>query len=331
MQSVLVTGVAGMLGSHLADALLARGTRVVGVDDLSYGRLANLEGHLADAAFRFLQLSVLDAESLTRLAHGVDAIVHLAAVKKVGEAQSSLATLRVNATGTENVLEAARASGAKLVFASTSDVYGMSPDLPFREDGDLLLGPGMVRRWSYAVSKLYGEQLCFAYHKDYGLPVVVLRYFGGFSPRSSFAWSGGHIPIFIRAVLRDEEVPIHGDGSQTRSMAYVDDLIEGTLLALDNPMAVGEIINLGNAEELSVLEAARLIHRLAATGRGLKLRFVPLEEVFGAYRDIQRRVPDLSKARRLLGYAPRYSMEEAIRLTIDAVRASGADAGSAPP
>lgn len=324
MLTVLVTGAAGMIGSHLVDALLARGDAVVGVDDLSYGRLENVAHNLGHPAFRFHRVDILDGDALKILARDAQAIVHLAAVKKVGEAQSSLATLRVNAGGTEKVLEAARMWGAKLVFASTSDVYGMSDDLPFREDGDLLLGPSMVRRWSYAVSKLYGEQLVFACHQHYGLPVVVLRYFGGFSPRSAFAWSGGHIPIFIRAVLRDEELTIHGDGSQTRSMAYVDDLVDGTLRALDAPAAVGQILNLGNTEELSVLEAARLIHRLAATGRELKLRFVPMAEVFGAYRDIQRRVPDLSKARRLLGYEPRFGMEAAIRLTIDAVRASEA-------
>jgi UDP-glucose 4-epimerase len=250
----------------------------------------------------------------------VDIIVHLAAVKKIGESDSSMSTLSVNVKGTEHVLEVAKMWGARVVFASTSDVYGMSPDLPYREDGDLLIGPSMIRRWSYAVSKLYCEQLAFAYHQDFDLPVVVLRYFGGFSPRSSFRWSGGHVPIFIHAVLSDQEVIVHGDGTQTRSMAFVSDLVDGTEMAMSNENAVGEIINLGSTEELSVLDTARLIHRTADTGKELKLKFIPMSEVFGKYKDIMRRRPDLSRARSVLGYEPRVSLEDGIRRTIDAVR-----------
>ena len=320
--NALVTGVAGMIGSHLLDALLERGYRVTGIDNLSYGKLENIEHQLGNPAFAFYPVDILDLEGLGAAARKADVIVHLAAVKKIPETHSSMSTLKVNAKGTEHVLEVARTRRKKVIFASTSDVYGMSADLPFREDGDLLLGPTLIKRWSYAVAKLYGEQLAFAYHYDYGVPVVVLRYFGGFSPRSSLAWSGGHIPIFIHAVLNDQEVVIHGDGTQTRSMAYVDDLVEGTVLAMESPQAVGQIINLGNAEELSVLDAARLIHRLADTGKPLKLKFVPFREIFGDYRDITRRLPDLSKARRLLGYEPKVSMEDAIRLCLREARAA---------
>jgi len=265
----------------------------------------------------FYRVDVTDYESLKILSKDVDTIVHLAAVKKVSELDSSMATLKVNVTGTENVFEVARMWGCKVVFASTSDVYGMSPDLPFREDGDLLLGPSMIKRWSYAVSKLHCEQMAFAYHKDFSVPVVVLRYFGGFSPRSSFSWSGGHIPIFVDAVIQDKEVIIHGDGKQTRSMAYVDDLIAGTFLAMENERAVGEILNLGNDEEMSVLDAAILIHKVAATGKELKLKYIGMDEIFGRYKDILRRRPDLTKAKNLLGYAPRISMEEAVRRIVE--------------
>jgi len=222
----------------------------------------------------------------------------------------------INTRGTENILELARGEGAKVILASTSDVYGMSPDLPHREDGDLLLGPSMIKRWSYAVSKLYCEQLTFGYYQDYNLPIVVLRFFGGFSPRSSFRWSGGHIPIFVNAILNDEEVIIHGDGSQTRSMAYVSDLSRATVIAMEEENAIGEIINVGNDQEMSVLESARLIHRLSATGNKLKLKFIPFKDIFGEYRDIQRRRPDLGKAKLLLNYTPRIKMEEAIAAMI---------------
>jgi|WetSurMetagenome_2_1015567.scaffolds.fasta_scaffold00142_12 UDP-glucose 4-epimerase len=325
MKKILVTGVAGMIGSHLLDALLDEPSyEVRGMDDLSFGKPENIAQAQGNPRFSFYRASVTDPAALDELCKGVDTIVHLAAVKKISEAEPAAPTLLVNAKGTENVFEAARRNGCRVVFASTSDVYGMSADLPLREDGDLLIGPSMVRRWSYAVSKLYGEQLAFSYHRDHNVPTVVLRYFGAFSPRSSFSWSGGHIPIFIRAVLDDKELVIHGDGSQTRSMAYVDDVVRGTVAAMKTREAYGEIINLGACEEMSVLDCARLIHRIADTGKGLRLRFVPFSEVFGKYRDIMRRVPDLSKARTLLGYRPRVSTEQAVRLTIDAIRSSRA-------
>jgi len=318
---VLITGVAGMLGSHLLDRLMeAGGYDVVGIDDLSYGKFENISRHLGDSRFRFYRVNVLDFETLKILGRDVDTIVHLAAVKKISESEAAMPTLSVNLKGTENVFEVAKMWGCKVIFASTSDVYGMSADLPYREDGDLLLGPSMIKRWSYAVSKLYCEQLAFAYYQDCKVAMVCLRYFGGFSPRSSFKWSGGHVPIFINAILNDEEVIVHGDGAQTRSMGFVTDLVEGTLLAMQSEKALGEIINIGNAEEMSVLETARLIHRLANTGKELKIRFVPMQEVFGKYKDIMRRLPDLSKAKVLLGYSPKVSMEEGIRRTIAEVR-----------
>jgi len=317
MKRVLITGVAGMIGSHFLDCLIAKEYQIIGIDNLSFGKLKNTESNGDNGNFKFYNVDVRDYETLKILAKDVDIIVHLAAVKKVSELDSCMATLKVNVNGTENVFEAARMWGCKVVFASTSDVYGMSADLPFCEDGDLLLGPTMIKRWSYAVSKLYCEQLAFAYYKDHHVPIVVLRYFGGFSPRSSFSWSGGHVPIFVDAVLNDREVTIHGNGRQTRSMAYVDDLIEGTYLAMENGDAVGEVINLGNDEEMSVIDTAHLIHEIAATGNELKLKYVPMENIFGTYKDILRRRPDLTKAKNLLGYEPKISMEEAIRRIID--------------
>lgn len=305
-----------MIGSHLAEVLLDKGYVVTGIDDLSYGSIENLASCVEHANFRFYRVNILDFDSLKILGKDTHTIIHLAAVKKISEKDVSLPTLLVNTKGTENVLETAKMWGCKVLFASTSDVYGMSPDLPLREDGDLLLGPSLIRRWSYAVSKLYGEQLNFGYYHDHKVPMVVIRYFGGFSPRSSFAWSGGHVPIFIRAILNNEEVIIHGDGQQTRSMGFVSDLVDGTVLALESDKAIGEIINIGNDEELSVLETANLIHRLSGMKSPLRLKFVPMSEVFGQYKDILRRIPDLSKAKSILGYEPKVKLEEAIRLTI---------------
>ncbi|CAN5300725.1 SDR family NAD(P)-dependent oxidoreductase [soil metagenome] len=319
-KSVLITGAAGMIGSHLTEELLAKGYTVTGIDDLSYGSLDNLKASLSNINFKFYRINILDFDSLKILGKDMDTIIHLAAVKKISEKDISLPTLLVNTKGTENVLETAKMWGCKVVFASTSDVYGMSPDLPLNEDGDLLLGPSLIKRWSYAVSKLYGEQLAFGYYHDHKVPIVVIRYFGAFSSRSSFAWSGGHVPIFIRAILNDEEIIIHGDGLQTRSMGFVSDLVNGTILALESDKAIGEIINIGNDEELSVLETAKIIHRLANTKKDLKIKFVPMSEVFGKYKDILRRIPDLSKAKRILGYQPVVKLEDAVRLTIKEVQ-----------
>lgn len=315
---VMVTGAAGLIGSHLIDNILNTARyHVLGIDDLSYGRLTNLTRAVNHPLFHFQKLDVCEAPAIVKLAKSCDIIVHLAARKKIGESQPGAEVLSINSRGTESILEAARQSGCKVVLASTSDVYGMSQEIPFKEDGDLLLGASTAKRWAYAVSKLYDEHLALAYGKDFGVPVVALRYFGCFSERSSFSWSGGHIPLFIDWILKDEEVVIHGDGSQTRSMGYVEDTVRGTFLAMESPGAVGEIINIGNPEEFSVLESAYLIHRLADTGKPLKIKFVPMQKVFGSYRDIPRRVPDLRKAKRLLGYEPTISFEEGLRRTIE--------------
>lgn len=319
-KNVLITGVAGMIGSHLVEELLAKGYQVIGVDDLSYGKEENIANSLNHPNFRFYKINILDFDTLKILSKDIDTIIHLAAVKKIAEKDISLPTLKVNTQGTLNILEVAKMWGCKVVFASTSDVYGMSPDLPLNEDGDLLLGPSMIKRWSYAVSKLYGEQLAFGYYHDHKIPVVILRYFGAFSPRSNFAWSGGHVPIFIQSILKNEEVIIHGDGLQTRSMGFVSDLVHGTVLAVEQEKAIGEIINIGNDEELSVLDTAKLIHEIAATGKELKLKFVPMKEVFGKYKDIQRRIPDLTKAKQLLGYQPKVKLREAIKLTLAEIK-----------
>lgn len=316
-KKILITGVAGMIGSHLAEELLIKDYEIIGIDDLSYGKKDNISLSLQHPNFKFYKVNILDFETLKILSKDVTAIIHLAAVKKIAEKDISLPTLQVNTKGTENVLEAAKMWGCKVVFASTSDVYGTSPQLPLNENGDLLIGPSLIRRWSYAVSKLYGEQLAFAFYHDHKIPIVIIRYFGAFSHRSSFSWSGGHIPIFIKSILQNEEVIIHGDGLQTRSMGFVSDLVRGTILALESENAIGEIINIGNDEEMSVLDSAKLISKIANTGHELKIKFIPMSEVFGKYKDIQRRVPDLSKAKRLLGYEPQVKLQDAIKATVE--------------
>lgn len=321
MNKFLVTGVAGLIGSHIADELLKKGYSVVGIDNFMYGTIDNIAHNIKNDKFTFVEGDVCDLDVLMDVSNGCDGIFHMAAVKKVGEHQSAFDTLKVNTLGTENVLKVAKEKDAKLVFASTSDVYGMSPDLPFREDGDLLLGPSYYRRWSYSVSKLFDEHNAFTYAKDFGVKLVVLRYFGTFSPRSSFLWSGGHIPIFINKILNDELISVHGDGTQTRSMAHVSDVVRGTIAAMESKEAEGEIINIGSEEEMSIVDTAYLIHEMMETGKELKIEFVPFDEIFGkGYKDIMKRRPDLSKAKRILGYEPTIKFKDAIQMTIDTVK-----------
>ncbi|MDO8525145.1 MAG: NAD-dependent epimerase/dehydratase family protein, partial [Candidatus Omnitrophota bacterium] len=279
-KKVLLTGAAGLIGSHLADELLKRGYPVTGIDNLSVGTRNNIKHNFGKPNFKFIKCDILNVRALRRACRGAAIIIHMAAAKKIGEDGSAVRLLAVNVDGTRNVLEEARRHKAKVVFASTSDVYGLSGDIPFRESGNMVIGPPSAKRWAYAVSKMYGEQLAFAYHKEYNIPVVIIRYFGCFSPRASFSWSGGHIPIFIKAVLDDEQIVIHGDGTQTRSMGYVDDLVRGTLLAMESERAVGEIFNIGNDEEMSVIDSVRLVHKISGTGKKLRLRFVPFRKIF---------------------------------------------------
>lgn len=320
MAKIVVTGVAGMIGSHLLDCLMEQGHTVIGVDNLSFGKLENIQHWMESPNFSFFKTDVLYYNEMFELCQGTDIIIHLAAQKKPDEKYPSLRILNTNGQGTGIVFKIASEQGQKVILASSSDVYGMSPDLPFREDGDLLLGPSMIKRWSYATSKLYAEQLAYAYFKDHHVPMVILRYFGGFSQRSSFFWSGGHVPIFIHNILNNREIIIHGNGTQTRSMCHVNDLVAGTLKAMDRECAIGQVINLGSEEEISVIDCAKMIHKIAETSYPLKIKYVPFSELYGQYKDIQRRRPDLSKAKELLDYSPGITLEFAVKQTIDTIK-----------
>tara|TARA_B100000886_G_scaffold339732_1_gene306091 strand:- start:5359 stop:6357 length:999 start_codon:yes stop_codon:yes gene_type:complete len=317
-----ITGVAGMLGSHLSEKLISEGYKVIGVDNLTVGTIDNLKEVIDHENFTFYSFDVRNADLLQNALLNCDLIVHLAAVKKVVEAQNSFETLDVNVKATQNVLELAKATQAKVIFASTSDVYGISDKIPFKEDQDLTIGQSMAKRWAYAVSKLYCEHLCVSYFKDFNVKVAILRYFGGFSEKSSFTWSGGHVPIFINQILNDVPVTVHGDGKQTRSMGHADDLANGTFLAIKNiDKAAGEIINIGNTEEYSVIDSVYLIASiLDKDPDSIKIKFIPEKEIFGEYKDLRRRLPDISKAKKLLGYFPKVKFREAIKRVSDTIK-----------
>lgn len=312
--TILVTGAAGFIGSHLCDALLSREHRVIAVDNLSMGKMENVSHNLAHPAFAFHRIDVLDAEKLAAVATDADIIVHLAAFK-IPRYGNAIDTARINVLGAFHVLDIAAKTGAKVVAASTSDVYGKNPKLPFREDDDCIIGPSTIPRWGYAVSKLFEEHLAFAYQDAYGVPVSLVRFFGSYGPRHHLTWWGGPQSVFISAVLKDETVEIHGDGLQTRSFCYISDTIDGLVRMVETDRANGELFNIGSAQEITIKDLAHLIKRLSDTPGQLKARLVPYEN-FGNYEDVRRRVPDLEKAKELLGFCPQVSLEEGLQKTI---------------
>jgi len=319
----LVTGCAGFLGSNLVGRMLAAGHAVTGVDNLSMGLADNLAEHRDDRRFRFLQADVTDPAVLGALPGPFAAVVHLAAFK-IPRYGKAIDTLKINYRGTECALELARRLGCKLVLASTSDVYGRNPALPFSEEStDHVIGNSKSPRWAYAVSKLFDEHLAFAYQDAYGIPVTILRFFGSYGPKQPLSWWGGPPPVFIDCVLNDKPFPIHGDGSQTRSFTYVTDTVEGIYQATVRPEANGEIINIGNTQEITILELARRVKKASGTPGDLKVEFVPYASFTGRkYEDVMRRVPDASLCERLLGVRARVDIDEGLARTIDWQRAT---------
>ena len=310
--NVLVIGAAGFIGSHLCDVLLERGHSIVAVDDLSKGRLSNVEHNMGLRTFEFRQLDARDAAELAVLARGCDVVVNLAA-RKIPRYGSGLDTVTVNYDVAHAALEAARAAGARCVLASTSDVYGKSNVLPFREDGDCVLGPSTSRRWAYAVSKLTTEHLALAFEAEYGVPVTLLRYFGTYGERQYLDWWGGPQGVFLRAIDEGRPIEVHGDGRQTRCFIHVSDLALGTALSIEKAEAAGEIFNIGTDEEISIHELAVLMHELSGNEGDARIELIPYESFTGSYEDVRRRIPDLTKSRSLLGFEPQVPLRDGLR------------------
>lgn len=317
-RAILVTGVAGFLGSNLLEHLLAEGHRVVGIDNLSMGLRSNIAAALTHPGFRFIEADAMDPAAFADIDEEIDVAVHLAAFK-IPRYGKAIDTLKVNYYCTENLLEFGRSRGIKCVLASTSDVYGKNPEVPFSEDGtDSVIGSSKSPRWAYAVSKLFDEHLALAYQDAYDFPVTLLRFFGSYGPRQPLSWWGGPPPVFINAVLNDEVIPIHGDGQQTRSFTYVSDTVRGIYAAIMKDEANGEIFNLGNDEEVTILELAKRIKQASGTPGELKIEFVPYESFSGKkYEDVMRRVPDTSHAANLLGIRAEVSLDEGLARTIE--------------
>jgi UDP-glucose 4-epimerase len=322
---IAITGVAGFIGSNLAEHLLARGDEVRGLDDLSHGSLENLGALKDHPRMQFHRGTILDPADLAEIARGADVLIHLAA-GKIPRYGDALDTLVVNGEGGLSVLRACRDHGVRrMVLASTSDCYGRNPEVPFSEESVSVIGGPHVRRWSYAVSKMFEEQALLAFRERHGLEGVILRLFGGYGPRQNVTWWGGPQSVFIAAALRGEELELHGTGQQTRSFTYVSDLVEGFVRAADVPAADGEMLNIGADREITIEGLARLVWGMIRDDAP-RLKQVPLA-TFGKYEDVQRRIPDNRRATRILGHTPRITLDDGLPRTIAWQREAMARAG----
>jgi len=310
----LVTGGAGFIGSHLTEALLARGDAVHVIDDLSTGSIKNLDHLREGPAGKRLHVTIDKVENagvLAQLVDRADVVYHLAAAVGVRlVVESPVRTIETNLKTTEVVLELAAKKKKNVFFASTSEVYGKRDVQPCREGDDLIIGPTNIGRWSYACSKAIDEFLALAYARERGLPVIVARFFNTVGPRQTGRY-GMVVPSFVRQALANQPITVYGDGSQARCFGFVEDVVGAVVKLVDTPAAYGQVFNIGNETEVTINELAERIIRI--TGSSSTLQHIPYTEAYGdGFEDMRRRVPDLTKIKDAIGYQPRVSLDEII-------------------
>ena len=315
----LITGGAGFIGSHLSERLLDEGHKVSVIDDLSTGAFENIAHLKGRPGFAYTIDTITNEPLLAELVDQCDVVFHLAAavgVKLIVEAP--VRTIETNVHGTEVVLRAAAKKNKLVIIASTSEVYGKSADVPFREDGDLALGPTSKHRWAYACSKAIDEFLALAYHNEKKLPVIVVRFFNTVGPRQTGRY-GMVVPNFVRQALDGQPITVFGDGNQTRCFTYVGDVVDALVKLCQDPRAIGEVYNLGNEEEVSIRELAERVK--ASTGSASPIVTIPYDQAYeSGFEDMPRRVPDISKVRALIGFEPKVKLDETLQLVIADMR-----------
>jgi UDP-glucose 4-epimerase len=315
-EKILITGGAGFIGSHLCELLLHNGHHVVAIDNLSTGRLENIQQLLPMTGFQFVRETITNSQVLDRLTSEADIIIHLAAVVGVKLiVEDPVNTIATNIMGTEAVLTTANRYGCKVMLASTSEVYGKGFKVPFNEEDDCVMGPTSHSRWSYATSKAIDEFLGLAYYHQFGLPVIVMRFFNTVGPRQTGRY-GMVVPRFVRQALANEPITVYGDGEQSRCFADVGDIIEATVKLASHPGAVGQVFNIGSIEEVTIRELAERI--ITVTGSQSKIIYVPYEEAYApGFEDMRRRVPSLDKVHQLIGYEPHYSLDDTLKRVVE--------------
>lgn len=316
---ILITGGAGFVGSHLADKLWSQGHEITIIDDLSTGRYANVAHLEGRERFQLIIGTILNEGLMERLIRSSDKVFHMASavgVKLIME--QPVKTIETIFHGTDIVLKYCSRYRKKVLVPSTSEVYGKSTQVPFSEDNDILKGSTSKHRWAYACAKELDEFMALAHFKETQLPVVVIRLFNTVGPRQTGQY-GMVVPNFIKAALQNKPIPIHGDGTQSRCFGHVSDVVEGLVKAIETPDCFGQVMNLGNPEEVSIKELAERI--IAATGSKSKIEYIPYEVAYGAgFEDMQRRVPDISKAKRLIGFQPTRTLDNIITDVVNEFR-----------
>ena len=313
---VLITGGAGFIGSHLADAYLKRGDEVCVIDDLSTGRIENIQHLKGQPRFEYTIDTVHNRPLTAELVDRCDVVFHLAAavgVKLIVE--SPVRTIETNVSGTEVVLSLANKKKKKVLIASTSEVYGLSTDVPFREDGNLVMGATTKGRWSYACSKAIDEFLALAYWREKKLPTVVVRLFNTVGPRQTGQY-GMVIPTFVKQALAGRPITVYGDGKQSRCFGYVGDVVEALIKLMDHNDAVGNVFNIGANEEISILQLAQRVKEL--TNSYSEIVFIPYDEAYEeGFEDMPRRIPDITKVGKLVGFQPKMTLDGILQSVID--------------
>jgi UDP-glucose 4-epimerase len=315
----LITGGAGFIGSHLTERLLRDGQEVTVVDNLSTGSLKNIEGFETEPKFNFVEGDVCDADLMKPLVERCDAVFHLAAavgVKLIAE--EPVHTIETNIGGTEVVLETANKFGKKILIASSSEVYGKNEAVPFSEDDDIVLGSTRMSRWSYACSKAIDEFLGLAFYQQYGLGVVIGRFFNTIGPRQTGQY-GMVVPRFVQRVLRGEPLSIYGTGRQKRCFCYVQDLIDAVIGLMNCEEAAGRVYNIGSTEEIAIEELADKI--IEMTGSKSKKEFISYEKAYGRpIEDMMRRVPGLERIKETIGWEPKTNLSETLQIIIESFK-----------
>ncbi len=312
-----MTGGAGFIGSNLVDRLAAAGDEVTVLDDLSTGRLANLAHHAGNRRVRMVEGTILDDAVVDDLVAGCDRVFHLAAAVGVAHIVANpLGSILVNSRGTENVLTACADRQCKVLITSSSEVYGRTANVPMHEDDDRILGSTVVQRWSYATAKALDEHLALAYAAD-GMRAVIVRYFNIYGQRMDPNGYGSVMANFLRQALAADPVTVYGDGLQTRCFTYIDDCIDGTLLAMETPAAEGQVFNIGNATtETTIADLARTI--VVASGSSSEIVYESYEQHFGPrFEDTRRRVPSTARAAERLGWTAKVGLDEGLRRTLE--------------
>lgn len=313
---IIITGAAGFIGSNLTKQLLQKGYKVIGIDNFSYGLKSNMDSFSQNPYFTFIERDITLLESLQDIE--ADVLVHLASYK-IPRYSTAFPTLEFNGLMLKNVTKICVEKKMKLVFASTSDVYGKNPNVPFHENCDFVLGPSTVKRWAYACSKIYGEQYIIANSDEFGLNYSIARFFGSYGPNQNLTWWGGPQSGFIARALKKEPIEIHGDGMQTRTFTYIDDTVDALIRLITDNVADRKIFNIGTEPdaEISILNLASLIWKMINSGDNSPLlNFIPYS-TFGNYEDVMRRVPDITKIKTELGFYPKFDLQKGLELTIE--------------